>query len=436
MTREPDCEVLVVGAGLAGLQCAGTLERAGVDVQVVEAADGVGGRVATETVDGFLVDRGFQLLNPAYPAVRRWVDVDALGLQQFAAGVGVRREDRLEGRLEDRLVVLADPRREPSRLVATLRSGLVRPAEVARLVRWLAPALGPPSRLTSGSGDLSLRESLDATGADGPLRHTVLDPFLAGVLLEDSGASSAGFARLLLRSFLLGSPGLPREGMQALPRQLAGRLSRLVRTGVRVDRVDQGEGVATVHGEYGNLTARYVVVATGPAAAAELTGIPRPEVKGVVTHWFTTPQAPTDLPMLVLDGRQRWTGGVAHGPVINTAVISAAAPSYAPPGRHLVQASSLLGGRRGIPGDAEVLAHLSGIYGVPVSDWELLARHDMPEALPAQPPPLVVRKPVRVSESVLVCGDHRDTASLQGALVSGQRTAQGLVEALGSGAGR
>jgi hypothetical protein len=101
-----------------------------------------------------------------------------------------------------------------------------------------------------------------------------------------------------------------------------------------------------------------------------------------------------------------------------------------------VQASSLLGGRRGIPGDAEVLAHLSGIYGVPVSDWELLARHDMPEALPAQPPPLVVRKPVRVSESVLVCGDHRDTASLQGALVSGQRTAQGLVEALGSGAGR
>ncbi|MDQ3358025.1 MAG: FAD-dependent oxidoreductase [Actinomycetota bacterium] len=432
MTREPDCEVLVVGAGLAGLQCAGTLERAGVDVQVVEAADGVGGRVATETVDGFLVDRGFQLLNPAYPAVRRWVDVDALGLQQFAAGVGVRREDRLE----DRLVVLADPRREPSRLVATLRSGLVRPAEVARLVRWLAPALGPPSRLTSGSGDLSLRESLDATGADGSLRHTVLDPFLAGVLLEDEGSSSAGFARLLLRSFLLGSPGLPREGMQALPRQLAGRLSRLVRTGVRVDRVDQGEGVATVHGEYGNLTARYVVVATGPAAAAELTGIPRPEVKGVVTHWFTTPQAPTDLPMLVLDGRQRWTGGVAHGPVINTAVISAAAPSYAPPGRHLVQASSLLGGRRGIPGDAEVLAHLSGIYGVSVSDWELLARHDVPEALPAQPPPLVVRKPVRVSESVLVCGDHRDTASLQGALVSGQRTAQGLVEALGSGAGR
>jgi hypothetical protein len=383
-------------------------------------------------VDGFLVDRGFQLLNPAYPAVRRWVDVDALGLQQFAAGVGVRREDRLE----DRLVVLADPRREPSRLVATLRSGLVRPAEVARLVRWLAPALGPPSRLTSRSGDLSLRESLDATGADGSLRHTVLDPFLAGVLLEDGGASSAGFARLLLRSFLLGSPGLPREGMQALPRQLAGRLSRLVRTGVRVDRVDQGEGVATVRGEYGNLTARYVVVATGPAAAAELTGIPRPDLKGVVTHWFTTPQAPTDLPMLVLDGRQRWTGGVAHGPVTNTAVISAAAPSYAPPGRHLVQASSLLGGRRGIPGDAEVLAHLSGIYGVPVSDWELLARHDVPEALPAQPPPLVVRKPVRVSESVLVCGDHRDTASLQGALVSGQRTAQGLVEALGSGAGR
>ncbi len=88
-------DVVVVGAGLAGLRCAQVLGEAGRDVVVLEASDGVGGRIRTDRVDGFLVDRGFQLLNPAYPAVRRWVDVDALGLQPFGAGVAVRTETGL-----------------------------------------------------------------------------------------------------------------------------------------------------------------------------------------------------------------------------------------------------------------------------------------------------------------------------------------------------
>ena len=88
-----DTDVVVIGAGLAGLACAGALTGSGLDVLVLEAGDAVGGRVRTDRVDGFLLDRGFQLLNPAYPAVRRLVDLPALGLQPFAAGVAVRRAD-------------------------------------------------------------------------------------------------------------------------------------------------------------------------------------------------------------------------------------------------------------------------------------------------------------------------------------------------------
>ncbi len=131
-----DTDVVVIGAGLAGLACAGELTRAGLDVLVLEAGDAVGGRVRTDHVDGFLLDRGFQLLNPAYPAVRRLVDVPALGLQTFAAGVAVRRRDGLR--------VVADPRRSPRRLPASLRTGLLRPRELAALTRWAGPVVARP----------------------------------------------------------------------------------------------------------------------------------------------------------------------------------------------------------------------------------------------------------------------------------------------------
>ena len=167
-----DADVVVVGAGLAGLQCARTLTAAGLQVVVLEAADAVGGRVRTECIDGFLCDRGFQVLNPAYPAVRRSVDLEALELQQFAPGVLVRAGDGLR--------VVADPVRAPQLLRSTLSSGLVRPGELLALTRWLAPILVAPQR-NSRSGDERLTLSLDNAGVTGPLRR-VMDRFLAGMM--------------------------------------------------------------------------------------------------------------------------------------------------------------------------------------------------------------------------------------------------------------
>ena len=200
------CDVLVVGAGLAGLQCARELQAAGREVQVWEASDDVGGRIRTDRIDGFLVDRGFQVLNPAYPAVRRWVDVEALALQAFGAGLRVRRQDTL--------AVLAHPVREPGLILQTLRSGLLDPRSVAGLLRWAAPAFA--GRRRPPGSDVPLREALDRAGCSGGLRRAV-DQFLAGVLLDDEGNTSNEFALQLVRVFATGVPGLPRDGMQALP---------------------------------------------------------------------------------------------------------------------------------------------------------------------------------------------------------------------------
>jgi phytoene dehydrogenase-like protein len=412
-------DVLVVGAGLAGLRCAVALTELGREVVVLEAAGVVGGRVRTDVVNGFQCDRGFQLLNPAYPAVRRWVDLDALALQSFGAGVMVRRDDGLH--------VVADPFREPRLLPQTLRSGYLRPGELAALGRWAARVLVDP-RAVMRAPDMTLAQSFDAAGVVGRIRQEILDPFLAGVLVDSYGGSSANFAKFLVRMFALGRPGLPEHGMGALPAQLAARLPQ-VQLGTPVEAViaDGGREVAVVAGG-SRWRARAVVVATDPVTAARLTPLPEPATKGLVTWWFEAPQAPSNLPLVAVDGRR--AGRMPPGPVWNTSVVSAAAPSYAPPGRHLVEATCLLDRPDGDAPEAEVLRHIGEIYDCSTSGWQTIIRHRVPLALPVMPPPLRARSAVALGEGVFVCGDHRDAPSIQGALVSGNRTAMAIHAAL------
>lgn len=402
--------MLVIGAGIAGLACAGQLTRAGLEVEVVEASEGVGGRIRTDVVDGYRCDRGFQLLNPAYPAAGELLDLDALELCQFGAGVAMAADGDVR--------VLADPRRSPTRLLATLRSGYVKPLELAHLVRWAAPAIGP---LRNNRGDTTLRESLDAATASGRLRTDVLEQFLTGVLADDSGATSARFVHLLLRSFLRGTPGVPAAGMQAIPDQLAGQLDAPVRTSTPAIRIRSGMQVDVPDA---TLTARAVVVATDPSTAGRLTGAPTPAMKGLSTYWFAADEPPTPLDLLMLDAR-----GPGAGPVVDAAVMTNTAPSYAPPGRHLVQATTLL--RRGqqptAADEAAVRRQLELMFAASTAGWRLVLAHRVREALPVQVPPLIARQPVDLGGGLFVAGDHRDTASIQGALVSGRRAARAVV---------
>lgn len=406
-----DADVVVVGAGLAGLRCAATLTGAGRHVIVVDRAPEVGGRVATEQVDGFLVDRGFQVLNPAYPAIRRWVDVDALGMQGFGAGVLVRTDAGLR--------TLADPRREPRRIPAALTSGLLSPRDLAGLGAWIAPVLAAPQR-TLDADDVSLREAFDRAHVTGSLRR-VVDRFLAGVVVDSHQTTSAAFVRLLLRSFALGRPGLPRDGMAALPRQVAAPLGD-----VRLSHDVEAVTPTSVRTSHGTLTADRVVVATDAATAERLTGLPTRETKGLVTWWWSAPDRPHGSTMLAVDARG---SDAPPGPVWNTCVVSNAAPSYAPAGRHLVQATTLLDRPDGDAPEGDVRRHVGEILGCPTDGWSVLARHHLPDALPAVPPPLQHRLPLESPAGVLVCGDHRDTSSIQGALVSGERAARQVLAA-------
>lgn len=406
----PNSEVVVVGAGMAGLSCALQLTRSGVDVVVLEASDAVGGRIRTDRVDSMQLDRGFQLLNPAYPALRGMVDLDALDLKGFSAGVVVASGGERS--------VLADPRRAPADVAGALDRTTGSLLEKARFASYVArTALGSGNRLKHRR-DQRYGDVLDAAGVDGRLRQRVLNSFLAGVLGEDDQESSRVFVDLQLRMFARGTPSLPAAGMQALPEQVAtGLPAGSVHLGVRAASVSE----RTVRTDAGLWSGVAVVVATDGAQAAALTGLPVPPVRSLTTFYHRAEHSPASRPLLHLDGDRQ-------GPVVNTAVMSDVAPSYCTDGA--LVASTILGSSDDDQTRSVVTRQLGCIYGVDASRWELVATYAIPQALPAMLPPLQLRRPVALGDGLFVAGDHRDTASIQGAIVSGRRAAAAVLGAL------
>lgn len=395
--------VVVVGAGLAGLSAALELASHGVAVRVLEAGDDVGGRVRTDVVDGFRLDRGFQILNPAYPAVRALVDLAALRPQRFWRAVRVVDPDRVRllGHPLDCGTALRGVTSLPARDLAALGALAVRD-------------LAAPGRLLTGAADQDSRAELIRWGLSDATVDGVLGPFLAGVFLEPDLATSSRFLHLVLRSFLRSAPVLPADGMAALPRQLAARLpSGALSLDTRVHAVT-ASGVDTE--AEGRIDARAVIVATDGSSAADLLpGLPTVRWNAVTTLYYRTPEPPLRQPVITVDSR--------GGPVLNTVVLSEVAPGYAPAGVGLVSASVL--GAHG--SDGPVRAHLAHLYGTDVTAWESLAAYRIPMAVPAMPAPHPLRAPVRLSPGRYVCGDHRDTSSIQGALVSGRRAARAVL---------
>ena len=210
-------DVVIVGAGLAGLIVRDRrLPTPASTSSCWRQATHAGGRVRTDQVDGFLLDHGFQLLNPAYPALPDFVDLDALDLRAFGAGVVVAVDGERH--------VIADPRRSLSDLASGVRPSNRRHCGEGALRRLRRQVSLRSASSLKRREDIPYGEALDRAGIRGRLRDAVVNPFLAGVLGEDHQESSRVFVDLLLRTFARGTPAVPAAGMQALPAQLAERL--------------------------------------------------------------------------------------------------------------------------------------------------------------------------------------------------------------------
>ncbi|GAA3398298.1 NAD(P)/FAD-dependent oxidoreductase [Streptomyces roseoviridis] len=406
-------DVVVVGAGAAGLACAGDLCAAGLRVRLVEADDTVGGRMRTDRMAGFVVDRGFQVFNTAYPQVRRRLDLKALRLRPFSPGVVVHTEDGPRR--------FTDPTRGLRHGRDLLPGRLASARDLAAVTALTARDMLAPARVLRRGRDGTTRTALAEAGVSPELVETFFRPFLSGVFLEDELETSARFFHLVWRSMMRGTLSLPAEGIGAVPAQLASRLPPgVLRTGSPVTAV-AADGVTLAGKE--ELRARAVVVATGQRVAAGLLpGLSVPEGRTVTTLYHAAAEPPTTEPVLHVDARRRF---------LNTCVLTALQPRFSADGRALV-ATSVLGAPDAARA-ATVLRALGEVYGTDTRTWEPVHRVTVRDALPAMPGPAPLSRRTRFAPGRYVCGDHRATASLQGALASGARAAREVTADLRDG---
>jgi glycine/D-amino acid oxidase-like deaminating enzyme len=406
MPLPPRAEVVVVGAGLAGLSAATRLADAGRDVHVVDAAGHAGGRLATERIDGFLVDRGFQVLNTGYPRVAD-LDLGALELGWFWTGAVVRVDGRAHR--------VVDPRRHPTAGWDTVRAPIGPLASKAAIGVFSARTGYRPVSSLLAAPERTAEQSLRAAGVGDLALERFFRPFLAGVLLEAELETSSRYLDLVWRSFVRGRVGLPAAGMQAVGEQLAARLAEgRVHLRTRVEEV----GSRSIRTAEGTTVADAVVVATDPGTAATLLpGLGASAPRQVTTHLHVLPASPWPHPLIVL--------GEAGGRLVNSVVVSDAQPAYSPDGRALVASSTL-----DVTSERQVREEITRSHGVSGSDLEHLTSATVTGAQPAATPPLQHRRPVELGGGLFVCGDHRDTPSIQGAMASGARAARAVLRTL------
>jgi phytoene dehydrogenase-like protein len=423
-------DVAIVGAGLGGLCCAVRLERAGLSVKLLEAQDAAGGRIRTDQVDGFRLDRGFQLLLTRYPDLSLQVDMQALRLRRFSPGALVWQGGRFHH--------FADPFRDSLGAALSLFFDPVITVgdklRVAALRRRVSR--GQPAELFSRP-EMTTRKFLEQYGFSAKMMDRFFTPFFAGVFLERELITSSRYFQFLFRMFAQGDTAVPEQGMEMLPRQLAVQLkSGTLETGARITKMRRDDGgyvleMATAR----SIRARNVVLAIddtqvrmllGSLGGRAKLGKEPPEWNRTTTLYYAAERTPIDGPLLALNG-----DSPAAGPVNHAVVLSQASERYAPPGAHLI-AASIVGRAPQAANQMEQLerearAHLRTWFGAQVDHWTVVGGYPVAQALPLCRHAEWEQAPARLTDGLFVCGDYRETPSIQGALASGRRAAEAVL---------
>lgn len=382
---------------------------AGHDVVVFEAADGPGGRVRTDLVDGYRLDRGFQIMLTAYPECRQMLDYDRLDLRTFQPGAMVRIADSFHR--------VGDPLRQPRQLKSTLKAPIGSPLDKLRILAYrLKVGRGSVESIWDGIGTTAMHR-FDKLGFSDRMIQRFLQPLFAGITLDADLQGSSQVVDFVFRMLSAGDAAVPAKGMGAISDQLAASLpTGALQLGAKVEQVTAST-IAVADGNEATFDA--VIVATDATESSRLAGTEDPGWNGVTSLWLSAPVAPIDEPILALNG----TG---LGAINSLAPMSHVSADYAPPGSHLIVVSAPT---LDLGAPAAMRKQLVDWFG-PVADTYAELRVDRIEkAQPRQLPGHDARAAVE-ADGIFVAGDHRRDASLNGAIASGRAAARAAIRSI------
>ena len=406
-------EIIIIGAGLSGLACAIALQKAGKRPLLLEASDGPGGRVRTDEVDGFLLDRGFQVYLDAYPTAGQLLDLPKLDLHAFEPGALVYRAGKLHR--------VIDAFRRPKELLNSVLAPIGSLFDKARIGRLRFSLMRKPIEDIAESEDVATEQYLRDFGFSSTIIDRFFRSFYGGIFLERELRTSSRMFGFTFKMFSKGSATLPAQGMGQISKQLAQHLPE--------DRIRYDSQVSHVKGNEVHLasgqvySASQIVMATPFHQAGQLLPelkIPDIGWRSVTNVYFSASKSPINEALIVLNGEGR-------GLVNNVAVLTDVVPGYAPDGQALISVSVL-----GLPTETDlpqkVQEELEGWFGSDVKTWKHLRTDRIEHALPEQLPHADALPEVKAP--YYLCGDYCVSASIEGAIISGQETASKLLSDL------
>jgi phytoene dehydrogenase-like protein len=389
------------------------LKDKGVDALILEASDGVGGRVRTDVVDGFRLDRGFQVLLTSYPEAKKLLNYDDLRLVNLPSGARVR--------CGDDFFVMPNPLKDiltaPQALLSPV-GNLLDKIKVLQLNLETGNAAEPDD--SSSKSNESTLAFLKNYGYSETIINRFFVPFFRGVFLEEKLATDSSFFKFLYNQFASGDVVLPEAGMQAIPEQIAGHLSpEQIRLNTPVKKIS-GKTVYLENGEM--IEADKLVLATDALCAAKLLGEDsKVEFNSTVSLYFET-DAPLELggePYLIINSNRNEL-------IDHLLVASDVVPSYAPAGKTLISVN-IVGGKAFESDLLEVntQAELSQWFSSKII-WRHLKTYRIPNALPQYFQNSPIDTKLKINEYTYRCGDYTAYPSLNAAMKTGREVAEML----------
>jgi hypothetical protein len=242
----------------------------------------VGGRVRSDHIDGFILDRGFQILLTAYPELYRWFDLDQFDLRRFQPGATI-----WTGR---GFCTVGDPLRSPRDIPSTVFAPIGSIPDKLRLLKLIASVRRGSVPDLLRRKESSTRARLQNFGFSPRIIERFFQPLFAGIQLDPDLEVSSRRFDVILRMLAVGESAVPADGMGALSKELASGLHEgSVRCNEAVREVTEN-AVILESGE--ELTGRAVVVATQGPSASKLLGLPDPGSRPVAAIWFDSTAAP------------------------------------------------------------------------------------------------------------------------------------------------